>query len=362
MYEENAMRLRIRKLKMDLNLNQIIAMTFLGIILLGAFALSLPIAVRPDASCDGLTALFTATSAVCVTGLSVVDVWSTFSGFGQFVILVLMETGGLGFMSVVSIIIYLTGRQGSIQSLSLMKESLGADTLRDIGRIQKRLLIGSAMFEMIGTLILITAGTAAFMALEFNNDLTLGSMGLLDKLVNSLFQAVTPRTAGFASIDQASLSGGGTALTVILMMIGGSTGSTAGGIKTVTIAIIIHSAMATLLGKKNLTIFKRKVTEEQIISAYSTASSFVLLSAAGSFAIAAASKVTFLQSFFECVSALATVGLSLGVTASLSVVSKLVLISFMYIGRVGLLTLTLGFFKVKETAALKYPPVKLLIG
>ena len=201
-----------------------------------------------------------------------------------------------------------------------------------------------------------------FFILEYGRDISIGNMSLADKITNSIFQAVTTRTAGFASIDQGSLSGGSIALTTILMWIGGSTGSTAGGIKTVTFAIIMKAAISSVFGRKNITIFKRKITQEQIINAYTIANCFIFLSIIGGFIVNATSNVTFIEGFFESVSAIATVGLSLGVTGRLSAVSLLVLIVFMYIGRVGLLTLTLGFFKTKENTAIKYPQAKLLIG
>ena len=451
------MLLQIRKHKVNLNLNQIIAIAFLGIIIIGTFFLSLGASTKGDGSCGILTALFTATSAVCVTGLSVVDVYTSFSFFGQLVILILMEIGGLGFMSIVSVIVYITKHHNNVQALSLMAESVGSDTLKDITRIQKRLLIGALIFESFGaliltlnfipsmgtlravwfgifhsvsafcnagfdlmgyfspgiglsafqndpqvlmtiaflivvggigfvvwddiasskhvrewsiytkialttTMVLITVGSLMFFILEYGRDISIGNMSLADKITNSIFQAVTTRTAGFASIDQGSLSGGSIALTTILMWIGGSTGSTAGGIKTVTFAIIMKAAISSVFGRKNITIFKRKITQEQIINAYTIANCFIFLSIIGGFIVNATSNVTFIEGFFESVSAIATVGLSLGVTGRLSAVSLLVLIVFMYIGRVGLLTLTLGFFKTKENTAIKYPQAKLLIG
>lgn len=451
------MSIRLHKKTLYLNTSQIIALSFLGIIAVGTILLALPVSTRQPGSCGILTALFTATSAVCVTGLSLVDVWSTFSYFGQFIILLLMETGGLGFMSIISILFYITKHHNDIQSLSLIADSLGSDGLKHITRIQKRLLIGSfilesagaivlassfvpslgyingiwfgifhsvsafcnAGFDLIGiikpgygleliqgnnvalitialliiiggigfivwddivtsrrircwsiytklvvlsTAILLVAGTVLFMFLEYNNPDTLGSMLLPDKITNAFFQSATPRTAGFASVNQSNLTDESIALTMMLMIIGGSAGSTAGGIKTVTFLIILCSVISSAFGRKNINVFHRTLSNEQISYSYTVASSFIILSLAGAFIISISSNASFVQSLYESISALATVGLSLGITGSLNVLSQLVLILFMYIGRVGLLNLTVGFFKAKESNAIKYPSVHLVIG
>lgn len=452
------MNFNIKKIALKTNLNQKIAIAFFMIIMLGTVALMLPISTKAPGSIGLMTSLFTSTSAVCVTGLSVVDVWSTYSFFGQFVILLLMETGGLGFMSVISILVHFTRQHTSVQSLSLMSESLGSEAvIKDISRIQRRLLIGSAFFEVLGAVILcvdfapslglkdaiwfglfhsvsafcnagfdlfgkiapgsgltnlqgspvalitvailitvggigfivwddivsskhvrkwsiytklvllttfslIIFGTILFYVLECNNPETFGCMDFSQKVVHSFFQSVTPRTAGFAAVDQSSLSGASIALTSILMIIGGSTGSTAGGIKTITALIVIKAAFSSALGQKSTTIFKRTIPQEQIKNSSTILNLFLLLSIIGSFIIYLSSGVSYTDSLFESISALATVGLSLGVTSSLSLLSKLIIIVFMYIGRVGLLTLTMGFLKTKDTGSIKYPSVKLLIG
>lgn len=452
------MSFKIGKIRYKLNLYQIIALAFLGIILLGTLLLSLPFARCQGTSFSLKTSLFTATSAVCVTGLSTVDIWTTYSFFGQLVLLALMEVGGLGFMSIVSILIHLIKHSNGVDSLSLMAESLGnGNLLSDVTRIQKRVILGSVGFEMLGALVLtlkfssltslpraiwfglfhsvsafcnagfdlmgyfspgssltlvcnskvvlitiallitiggigfivwddlassrhfrdwsiytkivlsatglITlVGFALFLIFEFNNPNSLGPMSLSDKIVNALFQAVTPRTAGFASISQDALSDKSIALTSILMMIGGSTGSTAGGIKTVTFIIIVKTLLSNAIDKKSVNIFKRTISFDQITNAYTVAGSFILLSVLGSFIICLTSSVSFTHSLFESISALATVGLSLNTTASLSTPALLVLIVFMYIGRVGLLTLTMGFLRDTDNTSIKYPTVDLLIG
>lgn len=452
------MYIKQRKKRPKPNLNQMIAIAFFLIIMVGTLALMLPIATKAPGSIGLTTSLFTSTSAVCVTGLSVVDVWSTYSFFGQFIILVLVETGGLGFMSVISIIVHITRQHTTIESLSLMSESLGSEAvIKDITRIQKRLLIGSAFFELIGaiilcinfipslgiknaiwfgifhsvsafcnagfdlfgiispgsgltafqnnpivlitvavlitvggigfivwddivsskrirewsiytklvlltTLSLIIVGTVLFYILENRNADTIGSMPVNLKIVNSFFQSVTPRTAGFAAVDQSSLSGASVSLTSMLMIIGGSTGSTAGGIKTITALIVLKAAFSSALGQKSTIIFKRTITQDQIKNSYTVLNLFLFLSVIGSFVIYLSSRVSYSDSLFESISALATVGLSMGITGSLSLLSRFVVIIFMYIGRVGLLTLAMGFLKTKDTGSIKYPSVRLLIG
>lgn len=451
------MSIRFGRLKLNLNISQIIAFAFLGIILVGAILLTLPIASATGESCGFLTGLFTSTSAVCVTGLSVVDVWSTFSFFGQFVLVLLMEAGGLGFMSIISLLFYIVNHKSDIQAMSIMAESIGADGMKNLARIQKRLIFGALIFEGIGALILfcvfvrktniltaiwlgifhsisafcnagfdvmglvgpefsmyslqtepvalltiafliiigglgfivwddiassrhrrnwsvntklvlsisgvlIVAGTILFLLLEFNNPNTIGRLSIFDKITNSFFQSVTPRTAGFASIEQAALTEGSNALTVILMYIGGSAGSTAGGIKTVTFVIVIASILCNAQGKRVVVLRHRTISNEQRTHAFTIFGSYLLISIIGGFFITLTSNVGFATAFYESVSALATVGLSLGLTPTLSVASKLMVIVLMYIGRVGLLTITLGFFKKKENVSIKYPSVNVMIG
>jgi len=443
--------------KINLNTYQTIALSFILIILAGSILLSLPFASKSGTSCGYLTALFTATSSVCVTGLSVVDVWSTFSFFGQAVLIILVQVGGLGFMTIVTIIYHLAHHKENAQEVSLSADSLGLSNLKDFRRIQKRLVIGSFIFECLGaialfifflpsmgvlnalwfgifhsvssfcnagfdlmgyftpgigfvafntnpgvlitlsvlivvgglgfivwddiavsksprnwsvytrmvllmTSILLVFGTLFFLGAEYNNDVTIGNMNIGNKILNSLFQSVTTRTAGFASLDQGSMLHSSNALTCILMMIGGSAGSTAGGIKTVTFLILLKALFSNLQGKKNVVLFHRTITPAQILYAFTVTGGFVFISIFGGFFISFTSGISFIPAIFESVSALATVGLSLGITSSLSVASKLMVILLMFVGRVGLVTLTFGFFKAKENQAIKYPTTNIMIG
>jgi len=450
------MSIRIGNHVIKLNLSQIIAIVFALIILAGSLLLALPFSSVTGKSCGYFTALFTAVSCVCVTGLSVVDIWSTYSMFGQVVLLILMEVGGLGFMSIVSLMFYFTNHKTNVQSLSLIAESIGADGISQIGRIQKRLLIGSFGFEGIAadilfvhfipkmgagkalsygifhavssfcnagfdlfgyvepgsslttladdpvvlitlgllvviggigfvvwddiiskpprrwsvytklvlamTTFLLVLGTVMYFFLEYANSDTIGNMTMGNKLVNAFFQSVTTRTAGFAAVNQGSLTTPSIALTIMLMLIGGSAGSTAGGVKTVTVFIVVKVLLSGASGRKTVTVMDRTITNEQINYAYAIVGNSILLSLIGGFVISLTSGFDFYSSYFESVSALATVGISVGITSSVSFVSKILIMIFMYIGRVGLLTLTIGFFKSKENPAIKYPPVKIMIG
>lgn len=451
------MSLSLKNHKLKLNFSQMIALSFLFLIVLGSLLLALPISARNGHSCGPMIALFTTTSALCVTGLSLVDIFSTFNFFGQCVLLVLMELGGLGFMSLISVLFYLTNHKNTIQSLSLIAESLGSNEIKHISRIQKRLLVGSFLFESIGaillffeflpkygvlqsiwfgifhsvsafcnagfdllgitspgsslttlqhnplslttialliviggigflvwddiatnkkprlwsvntklvlimTSVLLFVGTVLFFLFEHQNSATFASLSLPEQIANAFFQSSTTRTAGFAGVDQASLTDRSIALTTLFMIVGGSAGSTAGGIKTVTFFILLKAVIANAKGKRYVTVMNRSLSHEQVAYAFTVAGSFLILSIFGAFFINLTSDISFVESFYESVSALATVGLSLGVTSDLSVVAKLLVITYMYIGRVGLFTLTLGFLKTRDTNAIKYPSVKIMIG
>lgn len=449
------MYIQIFNRKYKINVSQFITIVFAGIIVLGTILLALPIASRSGKSCGILTALFTATSSVCVTGLSLVDVWSTWNPFGQIILLSLIEIGGLGFMSIVSLAYFFIHHQSDIQSLSLIAESLGNENMKEVGRIQRRLLIGSLSIEGVGavllfllflpqygfahslwlgvfhsvsafcnagfdilgftepgssliscqlnplisvvlsaliiigglgftvwdnilnskrirdwsiytkmvmsiTMSLLLIGTVAFLLFEYKNPDTLGSMSWYNKLSNAFFQSVTPRTAGFAMIEQGSMTSPSKALTSVLMMIGGSAGSTAGGIKTVTFLILINFIISKLRGRKNTVIFHRTITESQILNAFTVLCSFVALVFVGSLIMSYSAPLRFSSALFESVSALSTAGLSLGITSSLSISGKIVAIIFMFLGRVGILTVSLGFFKSRENPGIKYPSAKIM--
>ena len=417
---------------------KVVAVVFALIILLGAGVLTLPAASRSGISCGFLPALFTATSATCVTGLSLYDTWSQWSGFGQTIILCLIEIGGLGFMSVATLVIFVLRRRIGLKQRMVMAQALSVSDMDGIVRLQKTVLVGSFTMEALGaailtlrfwpeygfgtalkwgvfhsvsafcnagfdvfgsitpgmslqefqsdpvvlltlgaliavgglgfvvwqeiaqrkqfrklsvysrlvlltTLGLLLLGWGLTLLLEWNNPGTLGAMPVADKLVNGLFQSITLRTAGFASFDQALLTDGGKAVSMVLMLIGGSSGSTAGGLKTVTFVVLLLFVATRARGKSTVCVFKRTVPQNQVLDAMTIALIMLFLSVFGGIFISVSSSVGFTDALFESVSALATVGLTAGVTGSLSVSAQLLIILYMYFGRVGILTISLGF-------------------
>ena len=437
---------------------KIIAVAFMVIILMGALLLSLPVASRSGVSCGIRGALFTATSATCVTGLVLYDTWTQWSGFGQTVILMLIEIGGLGFMSAATLFIFFLRRRVGLKHRLVMAQALSVTDIDGVVRLQKTVLKGSLTIEVLGALILllrfwpeygfgkalrwgifhsvsafcnagfdifgsITPGaslmefqsapvvlltlgalvvvgglgflvweeiaqnrgfrklsvyarlvlltTAALLAvgwimtlvLEWNNPNTLGPMDPGEKLLNGLFQSVTLRTAGFAAIDQAMLTEGGKAASMVLMLIGGSSGSTAGGLKTVTFIVLFLFMASRARGRSTVQIFKRTIPQGQVLDAMTIAFIMIALAMFGGIFISATSPVSFTDGLFEAVSALATVGLTAGVTGSLSIPAQILMIIYMYFGRVGVLTISLGFLMGdKAEERFRYAETKLLIG
>ena len=446
------------KHKKAISPTKIIALTFAAIILLGALLLTLPAASRDGVSCGFRPALFTATSATCVTGLVLYDTWTQWSGFGQTVILCLIEIGGLGFMSAASIVVFSLRKKVGLKQRMIMAQALSLNDMQGVVRLQKVVLVGSLTIESIGALILtvhfwpeygfvqalrwgvfhsvsafcnagfdilgcitpgaslmefnsdpvvlltlsalvvigglgffvweeiaqkrkfktfsvytklvllttgvlLLAGTVVICLLEWNNPATLGSMSLGDKLLNGFFQSVTLRTAGFASIDQAALTEGGKGASMLLMLVGGSSGSTAGGIKTVTILVLLLFIGTRARGRETVCAFKRTIPNDKVMDAMTIAVIIVSLALFGGIFISATSPVTFTDGLYESVSALATVGLTAGVTASLSVPAQLLIMIYMYFGRVGVLTISLGFLiGDRAEERFRYAQTNLLIG
>ncbi|MGM9660866.1 MAG: TrkH family potassium uptake protein [Faecousia sp.] len=448
----------MKKRPKSLSATKIIVGAFAVIILLGTLLLNLPAASRSGVSVGFLPALFTATSATCVTGLSLFDTWSQWSGFGQIVLLCLIQIGGLGFMSAATLIVFLLRRRIGLKQRLVMAQALSVSDINGIVRLQRMVLRGSFLIEGIGAAILfvrflpeygflralkwgvfhsisafcnagfdifgslnpgssvmefqsdpvvlltliglIVIGGLGFLVweeilqkkrfrklsvyarlvllttlglilsawvltclLEWNNPDTLGPMGLGDKLLNGLFQSVTLRTAGFASVDQGKLTDAGKAVSMVYMLIGGSSGSTAGGLKTVTFIVLVLFLTARARGKSRVCVFQRTIPQGQVLDAMTIAFMMVALAMLGGIFVSATSSVAFTDALFETVSALGTVGLTAGATGQLSVASQILVIIYMYFGRVGVLTISMGFL-VGDRAEerFQYAETNLLIG
>lgn len=448
----------MKRIKKKLNICQIIALVFALVILFGALLLMLPIASRDGKSCGPLTALFTSTSATCVTGLSLADTWTQWSAFGQVTILALIETGGMGFMSIASMYFFALKRRIDFQQILVMAQSVGTDNIHDVVRIQKKLLIGgfsiqgigavilairlckfysvpkaiwlgifhsvsafcNAGFDVLGfeqpgtslaifntdfvvcitlalliiiggigfvvwdevtriksprkwsiytklaigtTLFLVLGGTIVYFILENNNPKTFGGMSTSEKILAAFFQSTTTRTAGFAAVDQGALTETGKVVTILLMFVGGASGSTAGGLKVVTMMIILIFLFSRIQGNDDVEILNRRIPEHQIMDALSLFGIMTILSFLGSIIICGTTRFGFMESLFESVSALATVGLSTGITSELGTVGKLLIIVYMYFGRIGVLTFSVAFLRKKRTyQEYKYPEASMLVG
>ena len=457
-FKESFFRLLSGKHSRHLSATRIVALVFILIILAGAGLLSLPLASRSGESCGFLPALFTATSATCVTGLTRFDTFTQFSGFGQTVIICLIQIGGLGFMSIATMVFFLLRRKVGLKQRMVMAQALSMSDMEGVVRLQKWVLVGSFSIEALGALILtlrflpefgfgtalkwgvfhsisafcnagfdifgqispgfslsvfqsdpviiltlsflviigglgflvwqdvvtnrrfkklsvytrlvllttgvlLALGTALFAMTEWNNPETIGNMSTADKLLNSFFQSVTVRTAGFFSFDQGGLTEAGKGVSIFLMLIGGSSGSTAGGVKTVTIVVLMLFLWSRARGRNSVRVFKRTIPSGQVLDAATIVSILVTMAVVGSIFICMTSPVGFTDALYESVSALATVGLTAGVTGSLSVAAQIMIIIFMYFGRVGILTISLGFLMgSRAEERFRYAETNLMIG
>ena len=408
----------IRFLGKKLSSFQIIIFGFLGLILIGTALLMLPFAVKEGSSASLEDALFTSTSAVCVTGLVVRDTASYWSGFGQAVILILIQIGGLGIVSVAAFIAMLSGRKITLLQRSMLQDSISAHQIGGIVKMTGFVFKIALVAELSGTLIMLpvfcgryglsgiwmsvfhsvsafcNAGFEGFLTWEdiATNKLHIRSYRMQSKVVLattgaliivpmlllllfeytsgavkgrvflSLFQAITPRTAGFNTVSFSYLSGTGRMLLVVLMLIGGSPGSTAGGMKTTTIAVLFAGAVSVFRRKKSAQLFGRRIEDSTIRNAATLLLMYLILSMIGAAVISMADGLPIGACIFETVSAIGTVGLSLGITPSLSLVSHIILILLMFLGRVGGLTLIYAAINSKSTNVSQRPVEKIIVG
>ena len=444
-----------RKGKRSINYTSIILLSFLLVIIVGAGLLTLPISSKSGDWTDITTALFTATSATCVTGLIVVDTGTFWSPFGKIVILILIQVGGLGIMTIISLIAIIFAKNSSLHSRSLAMQAAGAVSYHTVYDILKVIFIGTAVceftgacilsirfipkfgvwrgiwfsvfhsvsafcnagFDVFGTsngssltqfasdpLVLITIAALIiiggigfivwgdvikhgihFKLYSFHSKVALSTtvallligtgtmalternsafegMTIAEKILNAFFQSTTLRTAGFASVDQADLSSGGTVISYILMFIGGTSGSTAGGVKTTTFAIFVLTVITTIARKNDIVVFKRRIADKTIKDACSIIFIYLLNVIVATIAICTIDGFTTADTLFETVSAMATVGLSRGITASLSTASRYIIIFLMFVGRIGGLSFILAFSSTKKSQSTDRPTGPVIIG
>ena len=455
---KRVLSLTVKRRGKPMSTTKLIAVTFFVIICLGTGLLMLPAASRSGEPCSFLNALFTATSATCVTGLTPFDSWTQWSGFGQAVLLCLIEIGGLGFMSAATLVIFLFRRKVGLRQRMIMAQALSLNEMNGVVRLQRTVLVGSLSMEAIGALILtcrfwpqygfstalwwgvfhsvsafcnagfdifgqlapgtslqlfqddpivlltlgalivigglgflvwedigekrsfrkltvysklvisatvslLLAGWVLTCALEWNNPETLGKLPVWQKLLGGLFQSITLRTAGFDSINQAGLTEAGKAVSTVFMLIGGSSGSTAGGLKTVTVLVLLLFITTRARGHSTVTVYCRTIPDSQVMNAMTISLIMIVLSVFGGIFISATSPIGFADALFESVSALGTVGLTAGATGLLSVPAQILIIIFMYFGRVGVLTISLGFLVGNQAVErFRYAETSLLIG
>jgi len=450
------MRMILNKLY-KLTYPQMIALGYLLVIMIGTFLLALPAASRDHLSPGFVNALFTATSATCVTGLVVFDTYTQWTTFGKLVILLLIQVGGLGFMTTITLFSFLLRRKIGLRERGLLRESVNTMYIGGIVRLTKKILVGTFIFEGLGaillaikfiprmglvpgiyygifhsvsafcnagfdlmgkfgkysslitfsddevvcltiialiviggigffvwddvvknkyhfkkyqlhtkivivtTVLLIVSGSTGFYVFERAN--LLADMSLGEKILASLFAAVTPRTAGFNTIDTAALTPASKLLTMVLMFIGGSPGSTAGGIKTTTLAVILISLWSSLANTKSESVFGRRLEDNALKRAAAVTSVNLILALCATFLISAANTSLYLiDVLFEVLSAIGTVGLSTGITSSLNAFARVVIILLMYSGRVGSLSFALLFTEHRVPSAIQNPVEKINIG
>lgn len=447
----------VKNKKFSLSTTQVILLSFLVTILVGSFLLSLPVSSADGKAVAYLDALFTATTSTCVTGLVTLPVVSTWSTFGQTVILVLIQIGGLGVITVMSGVMLIINKKMGIGDRLLIQDSFNLNTMSGLAKFVKNVLLGTFIIEGAGallymlvfvpqfgargvwisvftavsafcnagidiisenslcnyatnplingvtcalivlgglgyivwwdfirvignrssknkkifrhltlhskivitlTLSLIIVGSVLIFVFEYSNPTTIGNMSLLDKIQASVFQSVTTRTAGFASLPQENLTNASAMISIILMLIGGSPVGTAGGIKTVTVAVLVCSALATIRNKNSATLFGRQISVNSVKKSIAVVVTFMAIFSVATVLLMATDNVSFIDAIYETVSAAATVGLSRALTPDLSVAGKLIIIVTMYFGRVGPISLAVALGSKDESQNVIAEPVE----
>ena len=446
------------KKKFSLSTTQMIMLSFLIVILAGSLLLSLPISAANGKGVSYLDALFTATTATCVTGLVTLPTVTTWSVFGQVVILILIQVGGLGVITIMSAVMILLHKRMSLGDRLLIQDAFNLNSLSGIVRFVRKVLLGTFLVEGVGallymtvfvpefgtkgiwisvftsisafcnagidiigenslcdyatnptinivtslliilsgigyivwwdvmdlaarkrrrlrdltlhskiaittTLILLFCGGFLILLFEYNNPLTIGEMSLPDKIQVSLFQSVTTRTAGFATVPQQNLTNASSILCLLLMFIGGSPVGTAGGIKTVTIAVLAVSALATIQNKQEVSLFHRNISKQTVNKAVAVTMMSFAIMFTSAILLSAVTDADVLDIFFETVSATATVGLTRDLTPYLNTAGKAIIIGTMYLGRVGPISLALALnANKKHQNIIKNPTEDISVG
>ncbi len=446
-----------RKIKRyGVNKTRTIALNFMAIIFIGACLLTLPVSSRDGQWTDFMTALFTATSASCVTGLVLVDTFSHWSLFGQILILVMIQIGGLGTIAMRILLATFLRRNITLKARNLLQESINSLQIGGIVRLIRQALKGTILFEAAGafvmafyfvprlgwqrgiyysifhaisafcnagfdlmgyqgeyvsfvsavdhplinipimaliilgglgfivwvdvwrhkfrfrkfqfhtklvlttTAVLVVGGAAVFYL--FEADASMAGLSLNGKVYASFFASVTARTAGFNTVDTALMSEGGKLFNIVLMFIGGSPGSTAGGIKTTSIAVIFFYMIAYLRGKQGAEVFGRRISDETVRKAVTVFVLNLFLALGAVLIINGVEKLPMLDLMFEAFSAIGTVGMTTGLTRDLGTVGRVLIIALMFLGRVGSMSFAFSFYERKPVPKVQLPEVEVPVG
>lgn len=444
-----------------MTVSRTVCLGFLTVIAVGTILLMMPFSTSDGSWNDPIVALFTSTSAVCVTGLSVVDPGTYFSFWGQLFMTLLVQIGGLGYMTSTTFLILLIGRKFDLRQKIAIQQSLDRPGMHGSAQVIRSIIATTLIFEITGiflllpafvpdygwnqglwlaifhsinawnnagfslfkdnligyqssflvvftiafliifggigyqvilemyiwlrdrllkqkvslvlsldfkvaistTFILLLLGTIAFLCIEVRNPETFGSLNFQDQLLVAWFQSVTPRTAGFNTIDIGKMTTAGLFITIALMFIGASPGGTGGGIKTTTLRVLTSCTKAILQEKEEVLLYDRKIAISLILKAVGVLVGSIATVIIATILISLTDpELDFIQILFEVVSAFATVGLSTGITANISVLAKLILIATMYVGRVGVLLLMSAVLGDPRPSRIHYPEENLLVG
>lgn len=443
---------------------QVILLGFLITIFAGSILLALPIATKSGQATPYIDALFTATTSVCVTGLIVETTMTHWSFFGQAVILLLVQIGGLGVITITTGMFFVLRKRITLGNRMLIQESMGLNTMTGLVPLVKKILIGTGIIEGIGAILyatqyvpefgigygiwaavfnsisafcnagmdivrddslrsyvtnpvmnfttmgliilgglgfivwkdlwqgfkkiikdkvsvkrtiqqlrfqtkivlsitafLILFGTVLIFLFEYHNPATMGNLSLPQKIQASLFQSVTTRTAGFETVAQGALTDASSLVSMFMMIIGGSPAGTAGGVKTVTFAILVFCVISVAKQEESITLFKRRVPQSLLSKALAIIVINLIVLMTSVLLLLVFDHGTFMDSCYECVSALATVGLTKGLTPNLTIAGKVIIIITMYLGRVGPISMAIGFSQKNKKKMVMYPEQDLIL-